>query len=63
MSAAVTKGEQMPSELDLLKLENLELKLQLIARTFNETKAERDALKAAIAEEMRNGKCLPREGK
>ena len=36
------------SETDLLKLENLNLKIELTARTFKELMAERDQLKAKI---------------
>ena len=36
------------SEMDLIKLENLTLKLELTARAFKEFTVERDALKAKI---------------
>lgn len=36
------------SEVDMLKLENLKLRMELMARDFNAIKAEADALEAKI---------------
>lgn len=40
-------------EKDLLRLENLNLKLEILARDFQQTKAQRDALQAKIEKEKK----------